>query len=268
MHGAYYHFVVSDQKRRDIHKASVRDRIVHHAIYRSLYPYFDSRFIFDSYSCRNRKGHHRALDRFECYIQKETNNNTKTARVLKCDIRKCFASVNHQILKDILSRDIKCPRTLEILNIIIDSFCANPGSGIPLGNLTSQLFINIYLDILDKYVKGILKVDRYIRYADDFIFISQDKYYLHNLWSRISGFLNERLKLSLNPQLRPIRTIYSGIDFLGWVNFPKYRVLRTSTRRKMFHCLTRNSFNSTIYSYLGLLGHGNAYRLIRMLSSY
>lgn len=106
-HGTYFHFRVNDSKPRDIHKASVRDRIVHHAIYQALYPYFDKRFIHDSYSCRVDKGTHRALRRFEQLAREEGRNHTRTTWVLKCDIRKCFASINHAILKNLLEKHVR-----------------------------------------------------------------------------------------------------------------------------------------------------------------
>lgn len=107
LHGGYQAFKISDPKPRDIHKATVRDRLVHHAIYRILYPYFDRQFIFDSYSCRDNKGTHKAINRFQQFGRKVSKNNTLTAWVLKCDIRKFFASIDHQILKGILAQHIQ-----------------------------------------------------------------------------------------------------------------------------------------------------------------
>ena len=106
-HGDYFAFNISDPKPRNIHKATVRDRLLHHAIYRVLYPYFDSKFIFDSYSCRNLKGTHRAVNKFRDFSRKVSKNNSNQCFVLKCDIRKFFASIDHKILKNILSEHIK-----------------------------------------------------------------------------------------------------------------------------------------------------------------
>lgn len=106
-HSNYKAFKINDPKPRDIHKASVRDRLLHHAIYRILYPYFNTKFIHDSYSCRDKKGAHKAMDRFRDFYRIVSKNNTKTCYVLKCDIRKFFASIDHQILKDILRKHIK-----------------------------------------------------------------------------------------------------------------------------------------------------------------
>ncbi len=134
-HGHYYAFNISDPKPRNIHKAQVRDRLLHHAIYRVLYPFFDSKFIADSYSCRINKGTHKALERFKYFGGKVSKNNTHTCYVLKCDIRKFFANINHEILKQILEKNIKDRDILWLLSQIIDSFEAT--RGLPLGNLTS-----------------------------------------------------------------------------------------------------------------------------------
>src|ERR1035437_6094088 len=121
-HNNYEAFKINDPKPRDIHKASVKDRLCHHAIYRVLYPYFDKKFIYDSYSCRIEKGTHKAIYRFEDFIRKESKNNTKTCWVLKCDIRKFFASIDHGVLKSILAKHIEDVGTLDLLSKIIDSF--------------------------------------------------------------------------------------------------------------------------------------------------
>jgi RNA-directed DNA polymerase len=192
IHGGYVHFKIADPKPRDIHKASVQDRIVHHALYRSLYPFFDRHFIHDSYSCRINKGTHRALRRFRELARKESKNFTKTIWVLKGDIRKCFASVDHIILKEILKKHIVCPKTLKVLHTVIDSFSIGSlGKGIPLGNLTSQLFINIYLNELDHFVKRVLKVKYYIRYADDFVILSENKDFLLAIVPTLNQFLSD-----------------------------------------------------------------------------
>ena len=142
-HGSYHAFKINDPKPRDIHKANVCDRIVHHAIYRILYPYFDSKFIYDSYSCRIDKGTHRAINRFRNMARKVSRNNTKSAWVLKGDIQKFFTTINHQILKAILGRHIEDKNILLLLNEVIDSFHTENrlNVGLPLGNVTSQLLI-------------------------------------------------------------------------------------------------------------------------------
>ncbi len=262
-HDGYFHFKISDPKPRDIHKASVRDRVVHHALYRSLYRHFDRTFIHDSYSCRLGKGAHRAVLRFNEFARRESSNNTETVWILKCDIRKCFASVDHATLKDILEKRIACKKTAAVINTVIDSFYSGfPGRGIPLGNLTSQLFINIYMNEFDHYMKRILKTRYYIRYADDFVAFSRDKKFLENLIPQIASFLELHLKLALHPEKIFIKTLASGVDFLGWVNFPMYRVLRTSTKWRMFRNLEREANEAVLASYIGLLSHGNTHKLI------
>ncbi len=262
IHGQYIRFWVNDHKLREIHKAPVRDRIVHHALYRTLYPYFDRKFIYDSYSCRLGKGTFRALKRFDVFVRRESHNHTRTVWVLSCDIKKCFASVDHRILKNILARHIVCPKTLNVLNSVIDSFhTKQAGKGIPLGNLTSQLFINIYLNELDQCMKRTYKVRSYIRYADDFIIMSSDRDRLLELLPKIGDFLEEHLSLQLRSNDWPIQTVASGVDFLGWVNFLNHRVLRNTTKWRMFRRLERSTSKATLASYHGLLGHGNGYKL-------
>lgn len=265
-HGAYEAFSISDPKPRSIHKATVRDRLLHHAIYRILYPYFDKKFIFDSYSCRLDKGTHRAVNRLKFFSRKVSKNNTKQCWVLKCDIRKFFASVDHKILKNILSEYITDQDILRLLAKIINSFSTKGKleTGIPLGNLTSQLFANIYMNKFDQWMKHRMKVKYYIRYADDFVIISQDKDYILELIPKIADFLEENLKLSLHPNKISIKTLSSGIDFLGWVHFPHHRVLRTTTKKKMFRNLRlkeREKRENSINSYLGMLSWGDANRL-------
>jgi RNA-directed DNA polymerase len=258
-HGGYAHFKVNDSKPRDIHKARVRDRVLHHAVYRALYPYFDRKFIYDSYSCREDKGTHRALRRFADFARKEGSNHTRTVWVLKCDVRKFFASINHERLFSILTSHVQDPRLMDVIGEIIGSFPSDGGDvGIPLGNLTSQLFANVYLNPLDHYIKRILKVRHYIRYADDFVILSSRKDHLSKLFPYIANFLNNNLHLSLHEAQPSLCTVASGIDFLGWTHFPDHRVVRAKTLKKMWHVLDATPYPETIASYLGMLSHGNA----------
>lgn len=252
-HGTYHHFVVCDPKRRDIHKASVRDRLLHHALYRKLYPFFDTTFIADSYSCRDNKGTHRAMKRFDVFARKVSGNHTRTVWVLKCDIRKFFASIDHEVLLSILRKKIQDKDILNLLENIIDSF----SPGLPLGNLTSQLLVNIYMNEFDQYVKYELKVKYYIRYADDFVFLSEDRSYLEELQQKVEDFLLENLKLSLHPDKVFTKTFASGVDFLGWIHFPYRKVLRTTTKKRIL----RKANEKNILSYLGLLSHGNGFKI-------
>ena len=160
-HGGYQAFNISDPKPRNIHKATVRDRVLHHAIHRVLYPFFDKMFIADSFSCRLGKGTHKAINRLRSFAYIVSKNNTRTCWVLKCDIQKFFASIDHETLKDILKRRIEDGDALWLLDKVIDSFHTkeNPGTGLPLGNLTSQLLVNVYMNEFDQLVKHKLKVE-------------------------------------------------------------------------------------------------------------
>jgi len=260
-HGGYKAFNISDPKPRNIHKASVRDRLLHHAIYRMLYPFFDKMFITDSFSCRINKGTHKALNRFREFAYKVSKNNTKTCWILKCDIRKFFASIDHKVLLDILNSYIPSEQIIWLLKEIIESFSVKSGVGLPLGNLTSQLFVNIYMNKFDQFIKHKLKVKYYIRYADDFIILLNNQKELENFIPLIRDFLSEKLKLYLHPKKIFIKTLSSGVDFLGWVNFPDHKVLRTVTKRRAFKRINTHSTPETINSYLGLLSHGNTYKI-------
>ncbi|MDE1975181.1 MAG: group II intron reverse transcriptase domain-containing protein [Patescibacteria group bacterium] len=267
-HSPYEFFKINDPKPRDIHKASVRDRLLHHAIYRKLYPFFDRTFIADSFSCRLWKGTHKAMDRFKVFARRVSCNHTKTVWVLKCDIRKFFASVDQQILLDILALYIPDKNILRLLEEIISSFhSAGPGTGLPLGNLTSQLLVNIYMNKFDRFVKHQRKVRYYIRYADDFVIFSQSRDTLISLIPRIQDFLWTILRLKLHPDKISVRTIASGVDYLGWVHFTNHRVIRTATKRRMLKRINDTGHKKeTVQSYLGLLSHGNARKLQNKIS--
>ncbi|MDO8471838.1 MAG: reverse transcriptase domain-containing protein [bacterium] len=265
-HGPYHEFRINDPKPRNIHKPTVRDRLLHHAIYRQLYPIFDPTFITDSYSCRKDKGTHKALNRFRGFGWQVNKNDTRTCWVLQCDIRQFFASIDQATLLAICVRKITNPDTLWLLQEIVSSFnTTKPGIGLPLGNLTSQLLVNIYLNEFDQFAKHILKAKRYIRYADDFVFLSDDKSELESWLPTVKSFLSGRLNLALHPNKVHIRTLASGVDFLGWVHFPDHRVLRTKTKRRLKSALADNPSPETIASYLGLLKHGNTYGLIQSI---
>lgn len=261
-HGPYHQFSICDPKPRSIHKASVRDRLVHHAIHRVLCPFFDRLFIADAFSCRVGKGTHKALDRFRAMAWRVSRNHTRTCWVLQCDIRKFFASVDHEILSRLLARRIPDEDVRWLLGQVIGSFSSGTaGVGLPLGNLTSQLFANVYMDPFDKFVKHRLKVAHYLRYADDFALLSDDRAELAGLLPPIRDFLRDELRLELHPDKVSLQTFASGVDFLGWIHFPDHRVLRTATRRRMTRRLAESPTPETLASYLGLMEHGNARRL-------
>ncbi|MCX6722785.1 MAG: RNA-directed DNA polymerase [Candidatus Staskawiczbacteria bacterium] len=183
--------------------------------------------------------------------------------MLKCDIKKFFASIDQKILINILEKYIKDKDTINLLKEIIFSFEPN---GLPLGNLTSQLFSNIYLNEFDQFIKHKLKAKYYVRYADDFVFLSDNKKYLENIIKPISDFLQKELKLTLHPDKVFIKTLSSGVDFLGWVNFADHRVLREKTKKRMLKRIKNNKSAETMNSYLGLLKHGNSYKILNKIN--
>lgn len=261
-HGSYQAFNICDPKPRNIHKAQVRDRLLHHGVYRILYPEFDKIFIADSYSCRLGRGTHRAIKRFESFGRKVSKNSTRTSWLLKCDIRKFFASIDHAVLLRILEERIEDKDIVYLLKRIVKSFHSfQEGVGLPLGNLTSQLLVNIYMNEFDRFVKHRLKIKYYIRYADDFVIFDTDRDKLLELTPKIANFLEEELKLSLHPDKVFVKTLSSGVDFLGWVHFPDHRVLRTATKRRALKALKESENINKLGSYAGLLGHGNQFLL-------
>mgnify|MGYP001616292000 CR=1 FL=1 len=269
-HGEYKPFWIFDPKPRKIHKAAVRDRLLHHAIYRILYPFFERIFICDSFSCRDKKGVHKAINRFRHFAIIVSKNNTKTCWVLKCDIKKFFPNINHLVLLKILKKYIRDHRTINLLKKIINSYHSDMKKdiGLPLGNLTSQLFVNIYMNEFDQFMKHKLKAKYYLRYTDDFVVCSQNRQYLKNILPKISEFLEDRLKLFLHPNKIEIKTLVSGVDYLGWVNFADHRVLRTNTRKRMFRKLRTGYSKESKISYLGLLKHGNTKKLIKRIQKF
>ncbi len=270
-HGNYQSFYVQDPKQRHIHKARVADRVVHHLLYTFLYKLFDKSFIYDSYSCRLGKGTHRGVLRLEKFTRQVSKNYTRPCWALKCDIKKFFASVEHEVLAQLLIKKIKDDDILWLLKQVIDSFCTQNGKGIPLGNLTSQIFANIYLNELDQFVKHNLKVKYYLRYADDFIFISNDKRYLSGHIDKLKQFLSEELKLELHPKKIIVRKLEWGIDFLGYIVLPHYILPRTKTKKRIFKRLKEKvaseNFEQSLQSYLGYLGHAKSYKLRQKLKN-
>ena len=241
-HGGYTTFIVSDPKPRRIHKACVRDRLLHHAVARVLCPYFDGRFIFDSYSSRKGKGTHAAIKRFRDFAWRISRNRTRTVWILKMDVRKYFASIDHNILFSLFEKSFFGDgRLRDLLWEIINSFHAEKGKGIPLGNLTSQLFSNIYLNPLDQFVKRRLWAGQYIRYADDIFILSHNRNCLANTLARMERFLEGVLALRLHPAKIHIMQWHRGVDILGFVSSPTKTILRTKTRRRMIKRLVEAS---------------------------
>lgn len=283
-HGPYVGFYITDPKQRHIHKATVRDRILHHAVFSVLNPIFEETFIATSFSCRIGYGTHKGIDALGNAARRIGRNNTRTCLALKCDIKKFFDSVDHDILLRILSERVKDTDALWLLRQIVESFGTGTGGlfarkGLPIGNLTSQLFANVYLNEFDHFMKREVQVRDYFRYTDDFVILSSDRAYLEGLLPQIDRFLTARLRLTLHPRKVTIRRLTQGIDFLGYVTFPYHRLLRATTRRRMFRKLRRRllerdtgrvsdaAVESALQSYLGVLSHANARALTDRLKT-
>lgn len=254
-------FQICDPKQRQIHKATVQDRLVHQAIVSEIEPLFEPRFIFDSYSCRKGKGTHAAVARLRKFLYQASCNDTQTVYALKCDIKKFFASVDHDILIGILRQRINDEKVLALLQEIIQSLPSDSLKGIPLGNLTSQLFANIYLHEFDWFVKNILREKFYLRYCDDFIILGTDRQHLLSLVPHLTDFLQTRLALTLHPNKIKIRSWRQGVDFLGYVLKPHCTVLRHRTKLRMLRRVDENNLSS----YMGLCRHANEHRLKQLL---
>jgi len=260
-HGAYVPFTIWDPKQRRIHKATVRDRLVHQAVVTAIEPLFEPGFIYDSFSCRVGKGTHAGVKRLRQFLAKTSQNDQRPVYALKCDIHQFFASVDHKKLLDLLSIKIEDQQTLVLLNEIINSFSMSSGKAIPLGNLTSQLFANVYMHELDWFIKHTLRQKHYIRYCDDFVIVGTNRNELVALVEPINNFLVSCLGLQLHPRKVSIRSWSQGIDFLGYVLKPHCVVLRSKTKNRIL----KRVDHANISSYLGVCSHANAYKLQQTL---
>ena len=277
-HGPYEGFWIHDPKLRRIHKATVRDRILHHAIFKVLNPIFEETFIPTSFSCRIGKGTHKGMKKLAKMIRTVSRNETQPCYALKCDVRKFFGSVDHDVLLRILDKRIKDDDTMRLLREVIESFATTRPNlferrGLPIGNLTSQIFANIYMNEFDQFVKHTLRVKYYARYTDDFVIVASDKEYLGELLPRMRTFLKEKLHLELHPGKVTLQKHGQGVDFLGYIILPHHIVLRTKTERRMFRrlkarvsayrdgAMSEVTLFGSLCSYLGVLSHADAYRL-------
>ncbi|MFH1029922.1 MAG: reverse transcriptase domain-containing protein [bacterium] len=283
-HLPYSGFFICDPKVRHVHKATVRDRVIHHAIFKILNPIFDASFISNSFSCRINKGVHKGVIALERMIRAESRNFTRPCFILKCDVQKFFDSVDHQILLSILKKKIVDSDAMWLLGQIIESYAASQTNlfdrqGVPIGNLTSQLFANVYMNQFDQFVKHTLHIRHYARYTDDFVITSKDKKHLKDLVVSIRQFLNIELHLKLHPNKVSIAPYHQGVDFLGYIAFPHYRLLRKKTKLRLYRKLkekikefrngkiSEDSLSQSLQSYLGVLSHANAYNLTEDLKN-
>lgn len=220
--GKYKTFYVYDPKVRLIMAAPFRDRVVHHALCNIIEPIFERRFIDTSYACRVGKGVDAGVDKATEYLRSETRKHG-AVYCLKGDVRKYFQSIDKRILRDIVFTKIRCRETRWLITAILSS--TEGRVGIPVGNLTSQLFANVYLNELDHFVKEQLHARCYVRYMDDFVILHEDKKYLHTLWRAIEEYLGDNLHLELNRKTAVFPARH-GIDFLGYRIFPGHKLLR------------------------------------------
>jgi len=236
VHGCYREMIVNDSKKRLIKVAPFRDRIVHHALCNIIEPLLDKKFVYDSYACRKNKGTHKAVNRLQSFLRKNEN-----VFCLQCDISKYFHSIDHIVLFGLCCKKISDEKVLLLISKIISSsndfvYVDENGverkKGIPIGNLTSQLFANLYLNLLDQFVKHKLKVHFYLRYMDDFLFLSSSKTFLNFIKNEVVCFLRDKLFLVLNPTKANLFPVKNGVSFLGFVVFPYYKLLRKSTVKR------------------------------------
>lgn len=226
-------FILRDPKTRKISKSEFRDRVVHHALCNVIEPLFEKSFIADSYANRKGKGVHSALQRFVSFQRKAGRNHTRSVSVFKADITHYFETVDHDTLLRILKKKIADGDVLWLIRIILDNYTtAAPGKGMPLGNLTSQFFANVYLNELDQFVKHNLKAKYYLRYVDDFVIVEHRHARLQAYQRQITEFL-PKLQLTLHPTKSHIRELKRGVGFLGFRIFPHHMIPRQQNIRKM-----------------------------------
>ncbi|HOZ53603.1 MAG TPA: reverse transcriptase/maturase family protein [bacterium] len=296
-------FIIFDPVQREIIASSFRDRIIYHLVFNYINPIFEPTFIYDSYSCRKNKGTHFGINRINSFIRACSDNYQKEAYILKLDISGYFMSINKKILWNkirsvLLKNKEKCNFDFFIIlslikkivfhnytkNYIIKGnknnwsslprnkslFFAKNNCGLPIGNLTSQLFSNIYLNSLDHFIKRDLKYKYYGRYVDDFIIIDNNREKLKNSIKVIKKYLKTELGLEINPKKIYLQNFKKGVSFLG-VKIKPYRIYISNRTKNNFYkkinnvkgCLLNNELNivSSINSYLGAMKHYNNYKL-------
>jgi retron-type reverse transcriptase len=271
--GPFVTFEVHDPKRRAICAAPFRDRVVHHAICDVLEPVFERRAVHDSYACRRGKGSHAAIRRAQSVAR-------RWPYVLQCDVRRFFASVDHDVLRALLARVLKDRDVLALLDRIIDHPPpdALPGRGLPIGNLTSQHFANLVLGELDHHLKDHLALPGYIRYMDDFLLFGADKATLQELHAEIRRFLDDRLRLELKPSAAPVNPVSEGIGFLGFRIYPRTIRLDQCARRRFLRkvrdierayqdgAIDLAELSSRASSLYAHAGHADSWRLRRRVA--
>ena len=265
-----------------ISAAPYRDRVVHHALCNIIEPIFDKTFIYDSYANRKEKGTHRAILRYQHFSR-------KYPFVLKCDVKKYFPSIDHTILKSMIRRKIKCKETLWLIDLILENSNLQETvmmyfpdddlftplerrKGLPIGNLTSQFFANIYLNKFDHFVKEKLRRKGYVRYVDDFVIFGNDK---DQLWADFNNIMEqmETLRLKLHQKKSMVYRVKKGVIFLGHKIFPEFKLLRQenviSFRRKLKKMnkaytkgrISRDQVTASVKGWVAHASFSNTYRL-------
>lgn len=288
--GGFRSFTVHEPKRRKISAAPFPDRVVHHALVNVIEPIYERKFIFDSYANRKGRGTHAALDRCTYYMR-------RYKYVLQYDVQQFFPAVDHAILKAILAKTIACQPTLNLCSKIIDSgvgvlsteydmrwfpdddlFAAERPRGLPIGNLTSQFWANVYMNELDQFVKHTLRCKGYVRYVDDFLLFADDKAVLHQWRDAIIAFLRG-LRLTIHENRAQPKPVTHGIPFLGFTVYPDHRRLKRSKgityrrhlktlwRRYQSGEISREQGRTSVMAWLGHVQHGDTYGLQRKLFS-
>jgi retron-type reverse transcriptase len=280
--GSYRTFEIYEPKLRIISAAPYRDRVVHHALCNIIVPIFERTFISTSYANRKGYGTHRALGQFTQYAR-------SSRYVLQCDIAKYFPSIDIAILKQLIRRKIKCPDTLWLIDTILDN-CSEGESpvdyfagdtlltplervkGLPIGNLTSQFFANVYLSGFDRFVKEVLKIPKYLRYVDDFSLFSDDKDYLKHCRQEIEAYL-ATLRLKIHPIKSQLTQTRHGASFVGFRVLPdrirvrNYNLQKGRKRIKRLQAayaqgeLSAQEVAHSLQSWSAHLAHGDTWRL-------
>lgn len=275
----YYHFTIHDPKTREIYALHYRDRILQHSLCdHVLAPFFEKHLIYDNAACRKNKGTLFAINRMNGFLYEHYRTNGTHGYFLKCDVRKYFDNIDHEILKSRLQAVVDDPRTLRLLFHIIDSYEVTAGKGIPMGNQTSQWFALYYLDPLDRLIKEKLQIKHYTRYMDDMILVSKSKDVLNSVLNEMRSVLNA-LKLEFNGKTQ-IFPISHGVEYLGWRFYLKengkvIRKLKTHSKTRWKHRLrklkkdyaagkiTVRKINESLQSYRNHLSYGNTRKMYR-----
>lgn len=269
--GEYRVFKVWEPKERIIMALPFFDRVIQHMIVNFIEPIFEKRFLFHSYACRKGKGVHEASKTLSKWLYELEVVQGKKIYAIKGDIHQYFQSVSHDILKAEIRRYISDKALLKILDRIIDhNGIFPPGVGIPVGNLTSQLFANVYLNKLDQFVKHELKVKYYVRYMDDFIILSEDPAELRRILAIIEEFLRRESRLELNPKTT-ILAAKNGINFVGYIHYKDHKKIKKDAKRRLKKLLNAfetgevelEYFDRSIESRLGHMEHADTYNYIR-----